>query len=196
MCVRFQVYVISSKPFAVTIIAAHLDTAPDTFVVIGLVISLHIAGMYALSPVMGHLADRWGRVRLTAAGLGTLTAACLLAGAGRASVPAVTVGLVLLGLGWSAATVAGSARVSELVTGAERVLVQGVTDAGMGLAGAFGAGLAGVVLGVLGYGGLAVLAAVLALAVALGVLRGVPSHRTVTTPLISHEYQHSCNIGP
>lgn len=152
--------------------AGHLATAPDTFVVIGLVISLHIAGMYALSPVMGHLADRWGRVRLTAAGLGTLTGACLLAGAGRASVPVVTAGLVLLGLGWSAATVAGSARVSELVTGTDRVLVQGVTDAGMGLAGACGAGLAGVVLGALGYGGLAVLAAVLALAVALAVLRG------------------------
>ncbi|GGK39731.1 MFS family permease [Micrococcus flavus] len=106
--------------------AAHLDTAPDTFVVIGLVISLHIAGMYALSPVMGHLADRWGRVRLTAAGLGTLVAACLLAGAGRGSVPVVTVGLVLLGLGWSAATVAGSARVSELVRGPDRVLVQAV----------------------------------------------------------------------
>lgn len=152
--------------------AAHLDTAPDTFVVIGLVISLHIAGMYALSPVMGHLADRWGRVPLTAAGLGTLVAACLLAGAGRGSVPVVTVGLVLLGLGWSAATVAGSARVSELVTGPDRVLVQGVTDAGMGLAGAFGAGLAGVVLGVAGYGGLAVLAALLAAAAAVAVLRG------------------------
>ena len=152
--------------------AAHLDTAPDTFVVIGLVISLHIAGMYALSPVMGHLADRWGRVRLTAVGLGTLAAACLLAGAGRASVPVVTVGLILLGLGWSAATVAGSARVSELVTGTDRVLVQGVTDAGMGLAGAAGAGLAGVVLGVAGYGGLAVLSAMLALVVAAAALRG------------------------
>lgn len=152
--------------------AAYLDTAPDTFVVIGLVISLHIAGMYALSPVMGHLADRWGRVRLTAVGLGTLAAACLLAGAGRASVPVVTVGLILLGLGWSAATVAGSARVSELVTGTDRVLVQGVTDAGMGLAGAAGAGLAGVVLGVAGYGGLAVLSAMLALVVAAAALRG------------------------
>ncbi|WP_404465055.1 MFS transporter [Micrococcus antarcticus] len=148
--------------------AAHLDT----FVVIGLVISLHVAGMYALSPVMGHLADRWGRVRLTAVGLGTLAAACLLAGAGRASVPVVTVGLILLGLGWSAATVAGSARVSELVTGTDRVLVQGVTDAGMGLAGAAGAGLAGVVLGVAGYGGLAVLSAMLALVVAAAALRG------------------------
>ena len=38
--------------------ASDLHTGPGTFVVIGLVISLHIAGMYALSPAMGHLADR------------------------------------------------------------------------------------------------------------------------------------------
>ena len=73
---------------------------------------------------------------------------------------------------------AGSARVSELVTGPDRVLVQGLADAGMGLVGALGAGLAGLVLGVAGYGGLAAAAAVLALGVAVAVLRGVPDRVT------------------
>lgn len=72
-------------------------------------------------------------------------------------------------------TVAGSARVSEPVTGPDRVLVQGLADAGMGLVGALGAGL---VLGVAGYGGLAAAAAVLALGVAVAVLRGVPDRVT------------------
>src|SRR5690606_32531574 len=40
----------------------HLDEHGATLVIIGVTISLHVAGMFALSPVFGILADRLGRV--------------------------------------------------------------------------------------------------------------------------------------
>jgi MFS family permease len=61
---------------------------------------------------------------------------------------------VLLGLGWSASTVAASALVSDLASGATRVRVQGRADLVMNIAGAGGAALAGLVLALLGYAGL------------------------------------------
>ncbi|MEA5454351.1 MFS transporter [Sinomonas sp. JGH33] len=133
----------------------------DAFAIIGFTISLHIAGMYALSPVMGWLADRWGRRRALALGQGMLVAAVAVAGLGSGDPVLVTVGLVLLGLGWSASTISGSALLAESVHGEGRVLAQGVSDTAMGLAGALGGGTSGVVMAGLGYGGLSAIAAVL-----------------------------------
>ena len=48
--------------------------------VVGFVISLHVAGMYALSPLFGVLADRVGPVRVLTLGAGLLIVACVLAG--------------------------------------------------------------------------------------------------------------------
>jgi Ion channel len=77
----------------------------------------------------------------------------LTAGASGSSAPLTTVGLVLLGLGWSAATVAGAAMIAASVTGPERVNVQGLADSLMSLSGAAGGALAGLGLAWVGYGG-------------------------------------------
>lgn len=117
--------------------------------VVGVVISLHIAGMYALSPVFGTLVDRWGETRVAALGLGLLTAAVCLGflsaatGGSRASTAAA---LLLLGLGWSACTISGAALVSASATDEVRVPLQGATDALMSYAGAGAAALAGPIL--------------------------------------------------
>ena len=66
----------------------------------------------------------------------------------------VTAGLILLGLGWSASTVAGSSIVAATVTGVERVAVQGLSDSLMSLAGAGGGAVAGLLLAAAGYSGL------------------------------------------
>ncbi|WP_261623282.1 MFS transporter [Nesterenkonia marinintestina] len=145
----------------------HADT--DTLVLIGLVISLHIAGMFALSPLMGMLSDRWGRLRTMLASQGVLAGAVVLGAAGAQDEAAVTVALVLLGLGWSMATVSGSAYVAEAVTGGRRVLVQGVTDTMMGAAGAVGAAGSGVVLALLGFPGLNLLCLLAVVAVGVWV---------------------------
>lgn len=135
---------------------------------IGLVISVHVAGMYALSPVVGWLSDRLGRVPVSVIGWVVLLAATALAGtAGPRSSVQLSIGLFLLGLGWSCTLVSGSTLLSESVPGDVRTGVQGVADLVMGLCGAAGGGLAGVVVGKAGYGVLNAMAAGLVILVAV-----------------------------
>jgi hypothetical protein len=72
---------------------------------------------------------------------------------------------LLLGLGWSCALVAGSTLLSESVDERVRPGVQGAADFVMGLCGATGGALAGVVVGGPGYGVLNALAGLLVLPV-------------------------------
>ncbi len=139
---------------------------PDFLTVVGLTISLHVAGMYALSPLMGWAADRFGGGRAALAGLTILLAAVAVAGLGRSSIGTVTVGLVLLGVGWSAATVASSALLVDALPPARRVTAQGLSDALMSGAGALGSLAAGLVMGVAGFGALNAVSAALLVAVA------------------------------
>lgn len=143
----------------------HLVHHGAALTIIGLTISLHILGMFALSPVFGILADRVGRITTILIGQVLLAASLLVAAIGQASTTAVTVALVLLGLGWSASTVAGSALLTESSSQAMRTRRQGVSDLVMSLVGAAGAVLAGIVLGWIGYGGLAFGALILVVAV-------------------------------
>ncbi|WP_374313858.1 MFS transporter [Microbacterium sp.] len=135
--------------------------------IIGLTISLHIAGMYALSPVFGILADRVGRIPTILVGQALLVAALLTASFGAESSVTVTLALVLLGLGWSATTVAGSALLTEASSERQRTRRQGLSDLIMSLVGATGAILAGLVLAWIGYGGLALAVGVLVIATVL-----------------------------
>lgn len=133
---------------------------------IGIVISVHVAGMYALSPAVGWMSDRFGRIPTAAAGWVVLLAATALAGtAGPHSSVQLSVGLFLLGLGWSFGLVSASTLLSESVPADVRTGVQGAADLVMGLCGASGGALAGVVVGVGGYGVLNALAAVLVVGV-------------------------------
>ncbi|MCG7414121.1 MFS transporter [Microbacterium aurum] len=133
--------------------------------IIGLTISLHIAGMYALAPVFGVLADRMGRIPTILLGQALLTAALLTAAVGQESGAAVTVALVLLGLGWSTSTVAGSTLLTESSAESLRTRRQGRSDLAMSLVGGLGAIGAGFVLGAIGYGGLALVALIVVAAV-------------------------------
>jgi MFS family permease len=137
----------------------------DALVIIGFTISLHIAGMFALSPALGWLTDKVGRVQTIALGLGTIVSAVLVAGYGQGSARAVAAGLVLLGVGWSAATIAGSTLLAESVDQEERVVVQGVSDMLMGAAGAAGGAVSGLILSWAGYLGLNLAGGVLGAAV-------------------------------
>jgi len=70
------------------------------------------------------------------------------------STTAMTIGLILLGLGWSASVVAGSALVAEAVSVTDRSALQGFSDLSMNAVGAVGGATAGLVLSVVGYSGL------------------------------------------
>lgn len=139
----------------------HGATEAATLSIIGLTISLHIAGMYVLSPVFGILADKVGRVPTILVGQALLAAALLTASFGQASTTAVTVALVLLGLGWSASTVAGSTLLTESSSEELRTRRQGISDFTMSIVGGVGAITAGALLGWIGYGGLALVVMVL-----------------------------------
>lgn len=142
----------------------HMAGHGTSISVVGVTVSLHIAGMYALSPVMGMLADRLGAQAVLVFGLGVVILSTVLTSMSGSSTMVVTIGLILLGLGWSASTVAGSSIVAATVTGVERVAVQGLSDSLMSLAGAGGGALAGLVLAAAGYSGLSVAGGALAVA--------------------------------
>lgn len=132
----------------------------DLLRVVGIVLSLHIAGMYAFSPVVGWLTDRVGRRPVILGGVALLLAACAVAGTAGHGTPALSVGLALLGLGWSGTMVAGSTLLSESVPTADRPGVQGLSDLLMGLAGAGAAAVSGFVMRAVGYPTLTLLAAI------------------------------------
>jgi MFS family permease len=125
--------------------------AAHTLRIVGVVISVHIAGMYAFSPVMGWLTDRLGRRAVILLGVVLLLFACALAGTAGHNSARLAAGLLTLGLGWSATMVAGSTLLSESVPGALRTSAQGLSDLTMGLAGASAGALSGVIVHGWGY---------------------------------------------
>ena len=147
---RFAVMAIALSHMVMVSVMAmtpvHLEHMGYDIVVVGFTISLHIAGMYALSPLMGYLADKFGKLQTIFLGQILFVAALLFAGLGHADRVMVTIGLTLLGLGWSAATVAGSALLSATLPADEKTNVQGLSDSVMNLSGAFGGAIAGVLL--------------------------------------------------
>lgn len=137
---------------------AHFD---ETLTIIGLVISIHIAGMYALSPVVGFLSDKFGRIRVIQVGVLILLFAVFVAGTSAPNDAATLgLGLFLLGLGWSCTLIAGSALLSESVAEELRPSAQGASDLVMNLMGAGGGALAGLIIGTMGYGWLCLIAAI------------------------------------
>ena len=137
---------------------AHVDV---TLTIIGLVISIHVLGMYAFSPLVGALSDRLGRVRVIQIGIVTLLLSTVISGFSRADdAYTLGLGLFLLGLGWSCTLIAGSALLSESVDPTFKASSQGASDLVMNLAGAGGGALAGVIIGTLSYGWLCCAAAI------------------------------------
>ncbi|GAA4483253.1 MFS transporter [Microbacterium panaciterrae] len=137
----------------------------DVTVLVGVTIAMHVAGMYGLSPVFGILADRWGRLRTVLLGQVLLVGSLSFAMFAGESAAGVMVALILLGLGWSAATVAGAALLTEASAPELRTRRQGRSDSLMSLSAAGGAVLAGVILQSFSYAGLAIAALVVVVAI-------------------------------
>src|SRR5918999_879590 len=134
--------------------------AAHTLRVVGVVLSFHIAGMFAFSPVVGWLTDRLGRRPVIFAGIAVLLGACAVAGSAGHDPARLASGLTMLGLGWSATMVAGSTLLSDSVSVELRASAQGLSDLIMGLAGASAGAISGVIVQAWGYSALTLLAAI------------------------------------
>lgn len=144
----------------------HMEHGGAHLEVIGFVISIHVLGMFAFSPVVGWAADRFGRSPVLVAGGVVLLVSLALCGLSpEGSSWQIFTGLFLLGLGWSCATVAASTVIADRTPIEARTDVQGTSDMAMALTAAGGGAFAGVIVGGLGYPALALFAAALALAV-------------------------------
>lgn len=127
--------------------------------VIGLVISLHVVGMYAFSPVTGWAVDRWGgRTIIVVGSMILLTASLLAASSVEGQSATLTAALILLGLGWSCTLISGSTLLTAAIPLRQRPAAQGLSDVAMGLAGGGGGALAGLIVNAWGYPALALFA--------------------------------------
>jgi MFS family permease len=141
----------------------HMEHGGAELRVIGIVISVHVLGMFAFSPLVGMLADRIGRPRVLACGGGILMLSLLMcAWAPEGAHWRIFVGLFLLGLGWSFSMVSASTMVADHAPLDARPDVQGASDLVMGVTAAVAGALAGLVVGLAGYPVLALLTLVLA----------------------------------
>jgi MFS family permease len=145
---------------------------------VGVVLSAHTLGMFALSPLTGRLVDRLGARPVLVAGLAALAAAAGATSAGPTDTAFRAAALSLLGYGWNLCFVGGSTALAETVPVAERARVEGAVDAAVwGLAAVAGL-LSTVVLAAGGYAALTAAAGLLVLVPATALLA---ASRRVTT---------------
>ncbi|BFU44567.1 MFS transporter [Krasilnikovia sp. MM14-A1004] len=132
----------------------------------GLVIAVHIAGMYLPSPITGVLVDRVGRIPVAvASGVTLLAAGVVSATAPESSVALLALALGLLGLGWNLGLVSGTAIITDAAPPQSRARTQGAVDLCVALAGAGGGIASGMIMNATSYAALSVTGGVLALAV-------------------------------
>lgn len=112
-----------------TMTPLHMTDMGHDLAAVGIVISGHTLGMYALSPISGRLTDRLGMIPVILAGLGLSAFASVLAAVAPMEGGIVLfVALFLLGYGWNMGYVAGSSLLTHGLSLVERTRVQGLTD--------------------------------------------------------------------
>ena len=157
----------------------HMGAGGHSLEFIGLAISLHIAGMFAPSPLTGWLTDRIGPLPVAALGTILLVVAGVLSATAGHDGPLFAASLLLLGAGWNLGLIAGSALLASAVPLAHRPRAEGAGELSMGIAAGIGTALSGPVVGIAGYAALALAgatsAAILAPILIAVARRGLPA---------------------
>ncbi len=141
-----------------TMTPLHMTQHGHDLTAVGVILSAHTLGMFALSPLSGKFTERVGAVRAIFVGTGVLAVSAVMAAiappaGGLLLLPA----LFLLGLGWNIGFVAGSALLSEHLAVHERTRVQGFADAVIWSAAAAASLGSGVIMAGAGYTALGIL---------------------------------------
>jgi MFS family permease len=145
-----------------TMTPLHMTDHGHDLASVGIVLSAHIAGMYAFAPISGRLTDRLGSPLVIYAGMAVLAVAAVMAAIAPVEDDRILlVALFLLGFGWNLGYVAGSALLTSGVSIVERTRVQGVADALIWSTAAIASLGSGVLVAAEGYAALGVLGAVL-----------------------------------
>ncbi len=169
-----------------TVTPLHMDDGDHEARIIGLVISLHIVGMYFFSPVVGWIVDRVpSTVMVAAAGLTLFVGAEMASHTDATDRLGVFIGLFLVGLGWSFAMISGASLISSVFDISERASVQGAADFTMVASGATGGLLSGAIVEATDYHTLSHWAAVLALALVAAALYPTVTRMRPASPAAS-----------
>ncbi len=115
------------------------------------IISLHIAGMYAFSPLVGRFADRRGRLTTIQVGALILMGATVLSSLAGDSPILLFPALWLLGVGWSFGLIGGSSLLVDSIDQQIRVRVQGAADLMMSFCGGLAGFSSGFIRKAVGY---------------------------------------------
>lgn len=136
------------------------------------VISLHIAGMYAFSPLVGKFTDKYGKLQSISVGGTLLVMATVTAALAGEAATLLWPSLWLLGIGWSFGLIGGSSLLVESVPDTSRVTVQGAADLLMSFCGGLAGFSSGFIRKAFGFHMLSNLGTVLALVlVVIGIRR-------------------------
>lgn len=110
-----------------------LDHQGYTLTLISLAVTIHVVGMFGLSLFFGRLADMIGRKRI-------MLIALIVSALSTVIMPLAsdylvfTFSLFLVGVGWSASTIAATTVVSDVTYPSERGRVVGLNDIAMNIA--------------------------------------------------------------
>lgn len=167
-----------------TMTPLHMTDHGHDLSAVGIVISAHIFGMFALAPISGRLTDRFGSMPIIFAGLATILASAILSALAPADDQLVLLlALFLLGWGWNLGFVAGSTMLTGGVSRTERARIQGVSDALIWSTSAMASLGSGFVVGAWGFATLGMFGAVIVAVVGAVVLLGRGAVRPPAAPL-------------
>ncbi|NLA65171.1 MAG: MFS transporter [Leucobacter sp.] len=158
-----------------TMTPVHMVHQGGSVNLVGITISLHILGMYALAPLVGWITDRYGHRFSIWAGIGVFLLSLVLGAVWPDDTGWIIASLILLGVGWSFVNVAGSALFASTVSAVVRASSQGGVDALANLFGATAAFLAGPLLAISSFAVLSILAMVVLVPLVVLVIRRIPA---------------------
>ncbi|MFD7923259.1 MFS transporter [Streptomyces sp. NPDC059740] len=147
-----------------TMTPLYMTAHEETLGTLGAVLSGHMVGMFALAPLSGVFADRFGGRSTALLGVALMTASvAFTAVLPRGGHVLLFAAMFLLGYGWNLMFVAGSSLLTTSLEAADRLRVQGGVDALSWGASALASVVAGLVLAGGSFAVLSVFAGVLTL---------------------------------